>query len=226
MSKRLFYHQHPYKIFIPDGSVNLIIGTLPPPRQSIKALKERDVDFCYGSCDNQLWPVLARVFDLEFLYDNSMDAVRQRKDFLISIKTGICDIVESCYREEINAQDLGMKQVVLRDIFVQLERFPTIRQLIFTGGNSKNGPEYFFRKQAREKGVKLRKIEKSHPREYRFVFDGRAIKTVSLTSPSNAANRAIGSTAFYKEQKEKQPDFTPFDYRVEQYAHVFRANQW
>ncbi len=221
MSKRLFYHRHPYRIFLPEGCHNLIIGTLPPPRQSTGALKKRDVDFCYGSCDNQLWPVLAKLFQLELLYDNSLEAVMQRKELLISIKTGICDIVESCQREEVNAQDLGMKNVVMRDIFVQLQNCSTIKQLIFTGGNSKNGPEYFFRKQAGAKGIKLEKIENTVPRKHRFLFQDRTIQTVSLTSPSNAANRAIGSTALYKQRKRLQPDFTPFDYRVEQYGKVF-----
>lgn len=225
MSPSLFYHQHPYEIFIPDQCERLIVGTLPPPRLSTRELKERDVDFCYGSCENQLWPVLARVFAREFIYDNSSRAVVQRKEFLISIRTGICDIVASCQRDQINAQDLGMKEVVLRDIFSQLDRYPAIRQLIFTGGNSKNGPEYFFRKQAREHGIQLNRVGDTQPREHRFVYRGRCIKTVSLTSPSNAANRAIGSTAVYKKRKEEVPDFTPFDYRVEQYRKVFQGQE-
>ena len=30
----LFCHIHPYEIFIPEGAVKLIVGTLPPPRFS------------------------------------------------------------------------------------------------------------------------------------------------------------------------------------------------
>lgn len=224
MSSALFFHQHPYEIFIPDQCRRLIIGTLPPPRLSTKAFRQRDVDFCYGSCDNQLWPVLAKVFGKTFSYDNSPQAVQERKDFLRSIQTGICDIVASCQRAQINAQDLGMEKVVLRDIFAQLDGHPTIRQLLFTGGNSKNGPEYFFRRQAKENNIQLKKIEHTTPREHLFVFQGRTIQTVSLTSPSNAANRAIGSTSLYKKRKKQQPEYSPFDYRVEQYSKVFRES--
>lgn len=221
MAEQPFYHKHPYDIYIPDGCEKLIIGTLPPPRQWTKELKARDVDFCYGSCDNQLWPVLARIFHLELLYGNSQEAVEQRKTFLLSIKTGICDIVESCQRDKVDARDLGMHHVILRDILAQLTRYPTIRQLLFTGGNSRNGPEYFFRQQLKEHGLKLERIADTFPREHRFLFQGRIINTVSLISPSNAANRAIGSTALYKNRKKMQPDFTPFDYRVEQYTKFF-----
>lgn len=217
----MFLHSHPYQIFIPDGCEKLIVGTLPPPRLSTKDLRPKDVDFCYGSCDNQLWPALEKIFQLHFLYDNSIEAVNQRKDFLRSINTGICDIVESCRRVKINAQDLGMDRVILRDIFKQLKLHPTISLLVFTGGNSKNGPEYLFRRQAKEYGVRLEKIDGKHPKEHRFVYQRRMIKTVSLTSPSNAANRAIGSTKLYKDKKRENPEYTPFDYRVEQYSKIF-----
>ena len=53
------------------------------------------------------------------------------------------------------------------------------------------------------------------------MFDNREIKTISLTSPSNAANRFIGSNSHYKEQKKLNPLYTTFDFRKEQYELVF-----
>jgi hypothetical protein len=47
--------------------------------------------------------------------------------------------------------------------------------------------------------------------------------TISLTSPSNAANRAIGSSALYKRRKTENPSYTTFDFRVDQYGKVFLA---
>ncbi len=220
----MFVHEHPYEIFIPEGCEKVIVGTLPPPRLSTGELRERDVDFCYGSCDNLLWPCLAEIYGVAFLYNNSREAVEQRKRFLRDQKTGICDIVESCFRKKINASDLGMSGVRLRNIFQQLHIHPSIRVLLFTGGNSKNGPEFFFRKQAKELGISLELVKNEQPKYHQFVFGGRRYLTISLISPSNAANRAVGSTEVYKRRKREQPGYSTFIYRVEQYRAVFTAS--
>lgn len=64
----MFHHKHPYGPFIPDGARKLIVGTLPPPRFTQGLLREGDVDFCYGSRDGQLWPILDRIFHLNLDY--------------------------------------------------------------------------------------------------------------------------------------------------------------
>lgn len=224
MSKTDFYHKHPYEIFIPEGTRKIIVGTLPPPRFSIKKLKERDVDFCYGSCDGMLWPVLDSIFRLQLRFDNSLEAVEQRKRFLIWQRLGICDIVASCMRDKIDASDIGMSDIKLRDILTQLKKHRELNTIIFTGGNSKNGPEYLFRKQLKENGLQLQCTRDLIPRRHSFVYASKEITTIALTSPSNAANRAIGSTSHYKRQKAKNPRYTTFDYRVEQYQEVFASH--
>ena len=55
-----------------------------------------------------------------------------------------------------------------------------------------------------------------------FQLDGRTVKTVTLTAPSGAANRAIGSIPKYKARKKLNPQYTTFDFRVEQYAPFFK----
>ena len=110
----MFFHKHPYKPFIQKDTEKLIVGTLPPPRFSIGRLKEGDVDFCYGSRDGLLWPILDRIFLLNLKYESSVAAIKQRKDFLQDHNIGICDIVSSCERDKIDASDLGMKHIVLR----------------------------------------------------------------------------------------------------------------
>lgn len=217
----LFFHTHPYEIFIPPGARKLIVGTLPPPRFSGGRLKERDVDFCYGSCDGMLWPVLSEIFQLGLRYDNSSAAVQERLDFLVREKIGICDIVQSCRRSKIDASDLGMQEVRLRNIVAQLQLHPTVNTLIFTGGNSKNGPEYLFRRHLKGYGLKLYPVSRDIPRVHQFTLAQRVRTTISLTSPSNAANRAIGSTVLYKKRKEQDPAYTTFDFRIEQYRRVF-----
>ena len=141
----MFKHQHPYAPFIKNDSTKLIVGTLPPPRFSTGDLWEKDVNFCYGSYYNSLWLFIDKIHDLKLRFDNSQEAIQQRKQFLIDHKIGVCDIVESCERDKIDASDLGMQNIVLRNLIGYLKKYPKVDTLLFTGGNSKNGPEYFFR---------------------------------------------------------------------------------
>ncbi len=217
----MFKHAHPYPPFIPQKATKLIVGTLPPPRFTMGNLNQRDVDFCYGSSNGLLWPILDRIFNLSLVYENSEKAIEQRRHFLIQRKIGVCDIVASCQREKIDASDLGMQQVVLRDLIGILKQHPQIDTLLFTGGNSKNGPEYFFRKLLKQNGMSLTLVSNQIPRIHQVDVANRIITTVSLTAPSGAANRSIGSLDYYKQMKQKNPAYTTLDYRVEQYAPYF-----
>ncbi|GAB2767267.1 uracil-DNA glycosylase family protein [Salinimicrobium soli] len=217
MSEELFHHIHPYPPFVPENATKLIVGTLPPPRFTTRDLKEDDVDFCYGSRDGLLWQVIDRVFDLDLKFENTPEAVEERKKFLASKGIGICDTVESCRREKVDASDLGMLEVELRDLIKILRKHEKIDTLLFTGGNSKNGPEFFFRRLLQEYDMKLKVISNTVPRIHQFLLDGRSINTVSLTAPSGSANRAIGSMQLYKDLKKQNPDFNTIDFRVLQY---------
>jgi len=217
----MFLHKHPYQPFIPENSTKLIVGTLPPPRFSTGELLEGDVNFCYGSRDGQLWPILDRIFKLDLKYENSPFAISQRKEFLVRQNIGICDIVESCKREKIDASDLGMREVQLRDLLKYLKQYPAIETLLFTGGNSKNGPEYFFRKLLKEQHMKLEIISNDVPRIHQIKINNRCLRTVSLTAPSGSANRAVGSNNRYKVFKKQNPNFTTIDFRIMQYQEFF-----
>ncbi len=219
----MFKHYHPYDIFIPEGTTKLIVGTLPPPRFSDGELKKGDVNFCYGSIDGLLWPVLNAIFDLNLVYETTEKAVNQRKNFLKSRHIGVCDIVDHGFRSKIDASDLGLQNVHLRPLIEILEKHPDIDTLIFTGGNSKNGPEYFFRQLLKQYNLKLKAVRSEVPRihEFEMPITKRIIKTYSLTAPSGAANRAIGSMALYKQLKQSNPDFNTFNFRVMQYREVF-----
>ena len=217
----MFLHKHPYQPFIPKNSTKLIVGTLPPPRFSTGELLKGDVNFCYGSRDGQLWAILDRIFKLDLKYENSQFAISQRKEFLIRENIGICDIVESCKREKIDASDLGMREVQLRELLNYLKLYPTIETLLFTGGNSKNGPEYFFRKLLKEQDMKLEIISNDVPRIHQITINNRCLRTVSLTAPSGSANRAVGSNKNYKFFKKQNPNFTTIDFRIMQYKEFF-----
>ena len=226
----MFKHTHPYKPFIKNDTTKLIVGTLPPPRFSTGKLLEKDVNFCYGSYYNSLWLFIDKIHGLNLRYDNSNEAIEERKAFLIENKIGVCDIVDSAERDKIDASDLGMKNIKLRNIIRYLVQYPNIDTLLFTGGNSKNGPEYFFRRHLKDYSLKLELINNETPRTHQFVIpneahqsasSNRIIKTVSLTSGSGAANISISRIPLYKQLKAKNPKFNTFDYRVLQYREFF-----
>lgn len=219
----MFLHTHPYEPFINEESIKLIVGTLPPPRFTTGDLKEGDVDFCYGSRNGQLWPILDRIFELNLKFETTSEAIDQRKLFLKKRQIGICDIVASAEREKIDASDLGMQNIELRNVLGYLEKYPKVTTLLFTGGNSKNGPEYFFRKHLKANGTSLKKISNSIPRIHKFTHPVTKVKirTVSLIAPSGAANRAVGSLELYKKMKNENPLFNTVDFRVLQYKEYF-----
>jgi len=218
----VFNHIHPYPPYIPETATKLIVGTLPPPRFTTGELKNGDVDFCYGSCDGQLWLILDKIFDLNLKFETTAEAIAQRERFLIKRGIGICDMVASAKRIKMDASDIGMLEVELRDLIAILEQNPKIDTLLFTGGNSKNGPEYFFRRNLKEYNIPLKLISNEVPRIHFFQLpNDRIVKTVSLTAPSGAANRAVGSLASYKKMKVDFPEKTTIDFRVEQYKPFF-----
>jgi len=217
----MFNHTHPYPPFNLEKATKLIVGTLPPPRFTTGNLKPGDVNFSYGSIDGQLWVILDKIFNLNLEFKTTQKAIEQRKEFLLSRNIGVCDIVASAQRKKIDASDIGMQDVVLRDIFGYLAKHKQVDTLLFTGGNSKNGPEYFFRKACKKQSIQLEVVQNTVPRIHRFYLDGRKITTVSLTAPSGAANRAVGSIALYKELKAKKANFNTIDFRILQYTPFF-----
>jgi G:T/U-mismatch repair DNA glycosylase len=217
----MFQHIHPYQPFIQKNTTHLIVGTLPPPRFSSNSLFEEDVNFCYGSKYGLLWPILDHIYNLNLQFKNSQKAITQRKEFLIKYKIGICDIVESCKRDKTDASDLGMKNIKLRDLIRYIKEYQGIHTILFMGGNSKNGPEYLFRKHLKNKNIYFKSVSSNSPKTNQFNINNRTIQTVSLISPSNAANRSIGANPLYKKIKSKDKSFSTFDFRLLQYKKYF-----
>ena len=217
----MFRHTHPYEPFIPPNTTKLIVGTIPPPRFSTGKLYMEDVNFCYGSKYGLLWPILNTIFDLNLEYSNTELAIRQRKDFLSQYNIGICDMIKHCEREKMDASDLGMKNIQLRRLIDHLNKNPSIETILLMGGNSKNGPEYLFRKHLQAHGLKLKTLVSTHPKIHKLHLNYRIIKTVSLISPSSAANRSIGANPVYKKLKSENKIFTTFDFRLNQYREYF-----
>ena len=217
----MFLHQHPYPPFIPENTTRLIVGTIPPPRFTSGELFIDDVDFCYGSKYGLLWPILDRIFSLDLDYERTNHAIMQRKNFLIKYHIGICDIIEDCTRTKIDASDIGMAAIHMRNLLDYIDKNKNISTLLFMGGNSKNGPEYLFRKLIKPLEIKLEQTSFDRPKTYELRLNNRILKTVSLISPSSAANRSIGGDPIYKSQKKINRNYSTLDFRVEQYRKYF-----
>jgi hypothetical protein len=114
-----------------------------------------------------------------------------------------------------------MENINLRNVIKYLRANQSVDTLLFMGGNSKNGPEYLFRKQLKKNSLSLDLIAKDPAKIHQFKLENRLIKTVSLISPSNAANRSIGANPRYKKLKEEDNSFTTMAYRLMQYKIFF-----
>src|SRR5690554_5168962 len=142
----------------------------------------------------------------------------------ISHKIGICDMVEYAFRDKIDASDIGIIDPKLRDMIPILKEYTSVDTLLFTGGNSKNGPEFFFRKHIKDyPEIQLERQNETVPKIHTFELEQRIIKTVSLTAPSGAANRAVGSMELYKKMKAENPKMTTIDFRVLQYEEFLKG---
>jgi G:T/U-mismatch repair DNA glycosylase len=101
---------HPYNLepvgSIPEGTCLLIVGTAPPPRFSLlrvagSGLKNRDVDFYYGSSDNQMWrPILEELYGVKFFCSSRDDPREAMRSFLSRHKMWMRDVLQVYRRKE------------------------------------------------------------------------------------------------------------------------------
>ncbi|MGB5322369.1 MAG: uracil-DNA glycosylase family protein, partial [Lutimonas sp.] len=73
----------------------------------------------------------------------------------------------------------------------------------------------------RSMGFKLVPQSDDRPKILEFIFDDRHIKSISLISPSSAANRSIGGDPYYKVRKNQNQNYTTLDFRIDQYGKYF-----
>lgn len=76
------------------------------------------------------------MFDLNLKFETTAEAIAQREHFLIDRGIGICDMVASANRRKVDASDIGMQDVVLRDLVAVLQQHPKIETLLFTDRKS------------------------------------------------------------------------------------------
>lgn len=177
---------HPFEPFIPANATKLIIGTIPPPRFCLPNpdLSENDVDFYYGSEDNNFWCLIGEVFETNFVKENIPEAITQRKDFLKKHNMGIADIIKSCKRKNNLAADDKIENPKYKEIDSVLLKNKKIDTLIYTSG---------FVKKCMHNIIKTsHSIKKENWRSQEVKISGKSYKVHILYSPSPQALRNMG----------------------------------
>ncbi len=69
--------------------------------------------------------------------------LKNANNFLIKHKIGVCDIVESCERSKIDASDLGMKNIKLRNLMGYLKIIQILTPYYLLAETVKTDPNIF-----------------------------------------------------------------------------------
>ena len=115
-----------------------------------------------------------------------------------------------------------MQNIVLRDILGYLKRYKYINKIIFTGKSESNGPLYFFKKELKKVEHKLTRSDSLNLKVFELNIFDRSINLYCLTSPSNAANKSIGSNKLFKKIKNINSNYNTFEFRVDEYQKIFQ----
>lgn len=199
---------HPFKPFIPENVTKLIIGTTPPPRFAKNELSDKDVNFYYGSEDNNFWDIIGEIATVDFKKENSIQEIEKRKSFLKENSIGICDIVLRTNRKKTNsALDEDLINIehlnIINDI---LTKYAKIDTLIYTSEFVKKQMTQLLKKIFRKEICHLSTSEDK--RKQSLLIDHKQYNVVILYSPSRSGNRGIGKNAHEKriEQYKKYLD--------------------
>lgn len=179
-------YSHPFDPFIPKGATKLIIGSIPPARfcDPERGLVLGDVDFYYGSEDNAFWDLIGKATRQEFTKQNTLAAVKERKDALARMGVGITDIVAQCKRKNRSASDRSLYAIERKSLGLLLKQNPAINTLLYTSSFVKS-----------EVGKELDQYHRStqQSRVWTLPIGEKKYTAVVLYSPSPQALRGMGA---------------------------------
>jgi hypoxanthine-DNA glycosylase len=188
---------HPYESFIPESATSLIIGSMPPYRfcHSTVPLKKQDVNFFYGSQDNHFWKLLEEIYDEQFSYENTAEAIAKRKELLKKYHLGIADIVKKCQHEGGKSSDEDLKEIQYRDIPTLLQNHPQIDTLIYTSDFVKS---HFY------KAFGISHNKTNQDKVFTIKLNDKSYTVKVLYSPSPTALRGLGKDGQQKRRQQYQ----------------------
>lgn len=184
-------------LYTPANATSLLIGTFPSilVRKAFNRLRPTDVDFFYGSADNNFWKDLGKIYGKNFRQDQSKEAIIEREQLLNDLKLGLSDVVLSCETNG-SAMDLALQNIELNHHLVDvLDKHSTINKLYFTSSSGKTNAESMSLKILRDHNrISKMKIVQTGPRIRNFIFKDaknkeRAFTSITLYSPSPLAEQ-------------------------------------
>lgn len=193
---------HPYNgLGIPIDTSMLVIGTAPPKRFSLPRsgqLRAGDVDFYYGSEDNQLWTeIFPKVYE-DIALGLAENLCETRRQFLIHRKVWMHDICETYHRTKDNASDAGLKWSRLADLQNIFRMSPNVLTVVFTGGVAERLSGMRMEEQGLIpfgefwKGMRQRAMPRTRRLTIKVSNEERPLVTHTLPSPSYANARVYG----------------------------------
>ena len=185
-------------LYTPKGATSLLIGTFPSIliREAFNRVRPTDVDFFYGSVDNNFWRDLSEIYHKPLSYDRTELAIQQREQLLNDLGLGLSDAIFACETTG-SAMDTALQNIELNKYIINtLDDFSTIDTLYFTSSSGKVNAETLTLRLLKEEGrlKQMKIIQKSGPRMREFIYvtkerTERIIKTITLYSPSPLAEQ-------------------------------------
>jgi G:T/U-mismatch repair DNA glycosylase len=190
-------------LYTPHGATALLIGTFPSVliREAFNRLRPTDTDFFYGSIDNNFWQDMGAIYNRSFRFDQSEEAVQQRKALLNDLGLGLSDAIYACQTAG-SAMDTALQHIELNEHLIHtLDNAPSIATLFFTSSSGKVNAESLTLRLLKERGrtSQMKITQQSGPRKRAFIFTDiegrqRLMNTVTLYSPSPLAEQWGGVT--------------------------------
>jgi G:T/U-mismatch repair DNA glycosylase len=185
-------------LYTPVGATSLLIGTFPSVlvREAFNRLRPTDIDFFYGSIDNNFWKDLGIIYNRDFSFKRSQEAVEQRMQLLDELKLAMSDAIFACETSG-SAMDTALQNIEPNVYLIDvLDNTTTIDTLFFTSSSGKVNAETLMLRVLKDSGrmTKMNITQKSGPRMRSFLFTGntgqqRHMKTITLYSPSPLAEQ-------------------------------------
>jgi G:T/U-mismatch repair DNA glycosylase len=190
-------------LYTPAGATALLVGTFPSVliREAFNRLRPTDTDFFYGSIDNNFWQDMGAIFNRTFRFDQTEEAVQQRKALLDELSLALSDAIYACQTAG-SAMDTALQHIELNEYLIHtLDTTPSITTIYFTSSSGKVNAESLTLRLLKERGrsSQMKITQQTGPRKRAFVFTDsegrqRLINTITLYSPSPLAEQWGGVT--------------------------------
>ena len=118
--------------YTPKNATALLLGTFPSVliREAFGRVRQTDVDFFYGSWDNNFWKDLGTIYNIDFSFQRTDEAVQQRMQLLDLLGLALSDAIFACTTSG-SATDTALQNIELNNgIITTIDATPAIKNYI------------------------------------------------------------------------------------------------